>query len=112
MSLQSQLRSLMDQTVTKKAVGSMDMRGAVTFSTAVVTYAARVEGHQQVVVDTAGKEVLARTTVFVGTTTTGGTPAFTTRDRITLPDGTTPPILSVDTVRDENSIHHQVVYCG
>lgn len=112
MSLQGQLRTLLDQTVTRKTATGIGLRGNTTYSTATTTYAARVEGHQHVVIDVAGKEVVAKTVVYVGTTTTGGTPAFTVRDQITLPDGTTPVILSIDTVRDESGVHHQAVHCG
>lgn len=112
MSLESSLRSLMDQTVTRNAAATLGFRGQETFSTTTQTYAARVEGHQHVVVNPEGKEVLAKTVIYVGTTSTGGVPAFTVNDKITLPDASTPPILSVDTVRDASGVHHQAVHCG
>ena len=33
------------------------------------------------------------------------------RDKVTLPDGTSPEILSVDTNSDSDGVHHQKVYC-
>lgn len=38
-------------------------------------------------------------------------PPFTVRDKITLPDGRTPRITSVNTEYDERGPHHQVITC-
>lgn len=114
MTLHSIGRALFDQTVTVKTVTTgVSFYGDPSVSTSASTYAARVEGKQHLVKGPDGRDVLARTVVYVGTTSTGGTPSgIGVNDLITLPDGSTPPILAVDTMRDGNSVHHAVVHCG
>jgi len=50
--------------------------------------------------------------VYVGTTSTGGAPSIGLQDKVTLPDGTVPKILSIDTFRDLSGLNHQAVHCG
>lgn len=51
------------------------------------------------------QEVVSTATVYCS-----GVPEWTGQDQITLPDGSTPLILQVDTYPDEDGLHHQVVY--
>lgn len=101
-----------DQTVTRNAKGAVGFDRSVTYSTTAQTYRARVETALHLVTNGKGEEVLARTAVYLAPTSTGGVPVFTAEDQITLPDGTTPDILSVETLRDFHAPHHQVVHCG
>lgn len=110
MSLQAELRSLLDQTLTRKANSGFNTRGDPTNSTASTTYACRVEAHRHIVKDASGRDAVVHHTVFVGTTSTGGVPAIGLNDRITLPDGTVPLLVAVDTVRDESGTHHQELH--
>lgn len=41
-----------------------------------------------------------------------GAAGITTADRLTLPDGTCPPILAVERLADEQGAHHTKVYFG
>ena len=112
MSLPTALRALLTRTVTIASASSRDAGGAATYGTAV-TYPARVEHRQRQVKDGNGRDVLATTVVYVGTNTTGaGLPSATPQSRITLPDGTTPPILTVERQDDLDGAHHEVVFCG
>lgn len=110
MSLEGELRSLMNQTLTRKAGTGYNSRGDATYSTASTTYACRVEGHRHIVKDGSGRDVVVHHEVYVGTTSTGGVPAITPQDRVTLPDNTVPLLVAVDTVRDESGTHHQVLH--
>lgn len=55
----------------------------------------------------AGEEVVSRSQAWIF-----GAPGITTTCRITLSDGTQPPILSVDSFPDDDGAHHEKVYFG
>lgn len=114
MSLDPALRALMWQTVTLSTFGGRSAYGGtMTYGTAK-TYAARVERETKLVRDASGREVVSSTTVYVGTTTTGGNmpTGFGPTGKIVLPTGDSPSILRVDQNPDETGFHHAVVYCG
>ena len=100
----------MGQTLTRRANSGFNSRGDPTNSTATASYACRVEARRHVVKDQSGRDAVVEHMVYVGTTSTGGVPAFGVNDRITLPDNTTPLLVAVDTVRDESGTHHQVLH--
>lgn len=72
-----------------------------------VAYRARVVYREHRVRAGTGEEKVARGTVWIA-----GTPAITAEDQIELPDGRTPPVLSVDRFSDERGVHHVVVHFG
>lgn len=107
------LEARMDQTVTLKAFAGYNAYGDASFSTASATHQARVEGVQRLVKGPDGRDTLATTRVFVGTSTASTAPSITIDTQVTLPDGTKPPILAVDTHRKlSGGTDHQVVYFG
>ena len=110
MSLEGELRSLMNQTLTRKARSGANSRGDPTYSTGTTSYACRQEARRHMIKDGNGRDVVAHHEVFVGTTSTGGVPAITVEDKVTLPDNTSPLLMSVETVRDESGTHHQVLH--
>jgi len=112
MTLHRVLRGRLNQTVTVAAYAGNNAYGDASYASSATTYVARVEGKQHEVVDTRGQDVLARGMVFIGPTSTGGLPAVKVQDKVTLPDGTTPPLLAVDTVRDRDGVNHQVLHYG
>ena len=115
MSLETALRDLMTQTVTLSTFGSYDSYGGGNTYGTAKTYAARVEREIKLVKDQQGREVVSNTTVYVGTTSTGGTvpTGFGANGKIVLPTGDSPGILAVEIFPDEVSVvHHAVVYCG
>jgi hypothetical protein len=81
-------------TVTRLTGVSTDGYGRPAYSTLVRTF----DGTQE----------LARTVCWVRSTS-----SFSPSDKITLPDGSTPPLLSLDEYKDENGLpHHHTLYFG
>jgi len=74
---------------------------------APVSYRARVVRENRMVRSDTGEEQISRTHVWIF-----GIAGATPKDRITLPDGTQPLIMTVDRYPDENGPHHEVVYLG
>ena len=103
------LLDLMPDTVTHAAwVGmSTDGYATLTYSTASVSYRARVGSGQRMVRSFDGEELLATTTVWVASTST-----FSALDQFTLPDGETPTLLSIETFRDEDGVTHSQLGFG
>ena len=109
------LEHRMDQTVTVYAHRGYNSVGDVQFSTASASHKARVEKVQRLVKGPDGRDVIATTRVCVGYTTAGVAPTVTVQSKLVLPDGTSPPILSVDTHRKmvgTAGTDHQSVWCG
>jgi len=104
------LRARMDQTITVHATAGYNSRGDASWSTTAVTYEARVEAKTRLLKGALGRDQLATTTVYVGLSSTGAVPSIGQQDRVTLPDGTTPTLVRVDTLRDRTGVHHQVLY--
>ena len=103
----------MDQTVTVSVHSGMNTYGDPQYSTGTASHKARVEGTQRLVKGPDGRDVMARTVVYVGYTTAGVAPTITVQSKLTLPDATTPPIIAVDTLRMRSGgTDHQVVYLG
>ena len=103
------LVSLMPDTVTHAAWTGMSTDGYATetYSTATTSYRARVGSEQRLVRTFDGTEELATTTVWLASTST-----FSALDRFTLPDGTFPALLSVETFRDETGVTHSKLGFG
>jgi hypothetical protein len=99
---------LIDTVVVASWAGmSTDGYATTTYSTATSSYAARVGTEQRLVRNFDGVEEMASTTVWVASTST-----FSALDQFTLPDGTAPPLLSVETYRDEYGIAHSKLGFG
>lgn len=104
------LEELMVDTVTIAPFSSMNDAGGYTYGTGV-SYVARVVRKNTRVLDFSGRETVSATTVYVAPKA-GALPLLDPRAKITLPDGTTPNIMSVAIYPDEDGPHHAVVYCG
>jgi len=74
---------------------------------APITYVARITYKPTKVRTSDGREQVARGVIWVG-----GSPVVALQDKITLPDGTAPPLLTSDRVSDENGDTHTKVYFG
>ena len=96
------------QTLTFAAWSGMSTDGyATTYSTDTTAYRCRVTSKQRLVRTFDGTEELAVTTAPVLSTST-----FSALDLFTLPDGTAPSLLSVETFRDENGVTHSKLGFG
>jgi hypothetical protein len=102
--MERDLLELLTQTVTVETVTSRDGYGKPVYGTAR-TYRARVVGKTRLVRDANGVERVSSETVYADSTDLMPT------DRITLPDGSQPLILSVGSYPDERGAHHQVIFC-
>lgn len=71
------------------------------------TYSARVVSKQTKVQTFEGAEEVATTEVWIASTST-----FGPSDRVTLPDGSSPVMLAVETYRDEVGVTHSKVFFG
>jgi len=105
--MDTNLTDLMPHTITRYAYASVDAYGKEPHPTASSTSSARVYNKQVLIRSMGGAQQVARTIAIVNCTGT-----IDPNDRITLPDGTSPVILSIDTVPDENGIHHNTIYFG
>lgn len=98
---------LMNATVTVEPFSSRGDYGDPTYGTAV-SYSARVSYRQVRVRSRDGTESVARGAVWLRSSV-----AVDERDRLTLPDGSAPPILAVDRPGDaDGSPHHTKVFFG
>jgi len=96
--------NLMAQTVTIAPFSGTSAYGATTYG-AAVSYGARVIYKSKLIRTPDGAEKVARGQVWLATVN-----AISVQDQITLPDGTTPVILTVEQIPDENGPHHTKVY--
>lgn len=115
MTLDPELRALYAQTVTITPWARDDAYGAPQYGTAV-RYEARVEQMHRLIKDFKGRDVIATSRVFVGLSAAGAALDLgpqAPRASITLPDGSSPSILSVASVPDETGAAYEtVIYCG
>lgn len=92
-------------TISVEPYTGIDAYGAYTYG-AAVTYKARIQGKNQLVMTQTREEAVSHITIHVGTVAIGP------KDRITLPspfEPTVPNILDVQHVSDETGQHHSVV---
>ena len=86
---------------------SFDNYGEPTFSTATTKIRARIVYKPTVVLDFLGEEVIANITAWVASTSD-----LATTSQYTLPDDSTPPLVSISRYPDEDGLHHQVLHFG
>jgi hypothetical protein len=107
MTIDTALTDIMVDTITLAAVSAKDAYGKHTWSTAVTVANCRVQTGNHKVVDATGVEAIAVGKVYVP-----GSPALSLFDKVTLPDGTQPPIITIDRVGDEIGSNHTVIHYG
>lgn len=102
-SLDAPLADMMNETITVKTPTTVNNYGEQSHA-GTTTYSAFIVRNPRITRDNNGREVVASATLYVNST------SISVRDQIVMPDGSTPPIVSVSTYYDENgSIHHQEV---
>lgn len=94
----------MAETVTIEPWASQDEYTEASYATGIV-YKARVSGRRTLVRNAAGQEVASSYAVYLGQYVTAST-----KDRLTLPDGTKPPILAVKQSPDDAGGYATVLY--
>ncbi|MBW2561268.1 MAG: hypothetical protein JRE40_10505 [Deltaproteobacteria bacterium] len=93
-----------NQTVTIEPFTGVNVNGEPQYG-AAVQYSAFVQRRTRLVRDRAGQEVVSTAQVYLD-----GSVDVGIQDRITLPDGSQPVILSIEVLPDETgSTHHKVV---
>ena len=108
MSLLDQYKWLAADTLTLEPLSTMTAYGAPSFSTTSQSLTCYVERKQRLVVTAQGNEEVAAATVYVMSSSA----SIGTQDRITLPDGAQPRILTADVVKDADGQHHLEVAIG
>jgi hypothetical protein len=96
---------LMPHTVIINDLSGTNRYGEEVYSTQATTYQARVLRKPKLVRDFIGDEVVSHTTVWLASTG----PAIEATAQVTLPDGSQPPLISVEEYPDEDGLHHQVL---
>ena len=95
------------QTCTVAARASLSGYGVPSFS-AASTYKCRWVAKRDSVADSQGQTVAQRGILWVMSTA-----AIDPTSKVTLPDGTAPPIIAVDLFSDEDgTFHHNRIRCG
>jgi len=111
MSFEDAFLDMMPHTVTVAPVTSRDKFGTRTYG-AAVSYPARVVEEQRRITTLDGVEGMSSHTVWIAPHTSSGIPNLGPESLITLPDGSTPPILRVEVYPDEEGDHHWKIYLG
>ncbi len=102
----------MPDTITIEPFSSYDEYRARSFGVSV-TYTARVTEEFTQVMDLNGLEQTSTHTVWIAPHATSGLPTgLTTNARVTLPDGSTPPLLSYRLISDDEGDHHMKLMLG
>ena len=98
-----------EATVTKRltSAGSRNLYGVATYATLSSPFRGRYVRKNRLVRAFTGDERVSRSHFYFY-----GTPGLDPEDRVALPDGTSPPVLSVRRYPDENGAHHEVAYFG
>ncbi|MCK5640808.1 MAG: hypothetical protein KAJ19_08425 [Gammaproteobacteria bacterium] len=95
---------MMPHTITHLETTGYDDYGAKNTGSPA-TYKARIIYKNDTILDANGREVISKGHMWIM-----GTPTIDNEDVITLPDGSIPEILSVETYPDENGAHHVKVF--
>lgn len=104
MGIDPELLVLMTETVAIESRIGLNAYGEALHG-AAVQYKARIVGRIRRVTDSAGTERVSTKTI-----TLGAAVEVSPFDRLTLPDGSHPLILSVGSYPDESGAHHTVLY--
>lgn len=107
MTIETLLSDLMVETITITGATSIDSYGKHSYAAPTSVSHCRVQTGAHKITDMNGQEIVAAGKVYIAST-----PTITPESKITLPDGTTPRVLIVDTFSDERGSHHTCVHYG
>lgn len=102
MSFERDFLSMMPDTITVSTVATLGVGGAATFSTASTSFRCRVVPKNLFVHDSRGQGAAVAYEVWVASTSAKLAPS----SKYTLPDGSTPPVVTVDRFPDQQGGHH------
>lgn len=106
MAIDPALQALCPNTVTISPWGSADGYGKATYGTAV-SHTCLLVKMPKMVRTVTGQERVSTAQIYLTSA-----PGTSVKDKVTLPDGTTPVILQVDTYpSDSETAYFEVVYC-
>jgi hypothetical protein len=108
MRTRNQFSDMTFETVTIQGQASKDKYAKQTFGGSTTTLEGRIINETKLIRDASGQEVVVKGKVIVPGASTG----VTVDHKLTLPDGSTPKILTVDEVTDEAEVHHTVIIFG
>ena len=97
----------MIDTITIAGLSSTDSYGKHSWSAPSTLTHCRVQTGAHKITDHNGQELVASGKVYVP-----NSPTVTPDSQITLPDGSTPRIMLVDSKTDERGSHHTVIHYG
>lgn len=113
MTFRDEFRDLMPDTVTIEAVSGYDGSGYGNRTyTSAKTYQCRIRHKVQRVTNLEGRVTWAKHKVWIAPDENGEFPLLDERARVTLPDGTQPPMLAIEHLDDEDGLHHVVLWFG
>lgn len=98
---------MMPHTIQVFTASSLDKYGKQSFSGSGTSYRCRLVFQSRMIRDSEGRETLE-----AGRAIVYGTATVAVKDRITLPDGKSPLVTSVEQLKDEKGDHHTVIGFG
>lgn len=109
MSWSTEFEALMPDSIVVSGLASIstDGYGTAVFAASGSTYKARVTHKQQLVRTFLGTEELAKTIVWIASTST-----FSPDSQLTISGSTVGPLMSLEAVSDEDGIHHLKAFFG
>ena len=100
---------MMDSTIKVSTRTGHGTYGQGTFAASTTNYRARIVRRPGYVRAPDGEDIEYRDIVWARST---GSVSITASDRVTLPDGSTPPIVSVERYPDDDGAHHVKILLG
>jgi hypothetical protein len=107
MPIEAEFQEMFPQQITvKKTTGVRNIYG-VSALTIAATFDVRWVKKNRLVRATSGREEVSSSHVWIY-----GLAGIAPEDEVTLPDGTKPPVLSVEQYPDQDGMHHEKVFFG
>ena len=109
MSFSTALLPLMPSTISVSTRSGHDNYGKGTFAASTTKYRCRVQPKPGYIRQGDSEGIAYKTIVWARST---GATSITASDRITLPDGTIPPVVAVERYYDEDVENHVKIFLG
>ena len=109
MSYSTQLLALMPSTIKVSTRTGHDNYGKATFAASTTNYRARIVQKPGYIRTGESEELSYRHIAWIRST--GGT-SITASDRLTMPDGSVPPVLAIERYSDEDGPNHVKAFLG